>query len=520
MKTILLAVMAMITCSLANSQTWQWGQRGGGSGDPQSGVNMYNREDVYDIATDRNGNVYTLAMVTGGGVTVGSSYVTTYGGPYQSANLLITSHSCNGTLRWVKAIGGENGNTAIAIRTDTFGHVYVMGGAFGQYPINISGDTTIAASYRRLFIVQYDTSGNFKWVRMPDPDTLTVYTRTQGFDMEVDGAGNLNAIVWLNKGSLNYTSYLINSPGLYVLKYNAQGSVVAATKPPGFDFAATTAINYPNYIGYAYAAFNSFRMARMPNGNWILAGEQYRPVFPGFSINGRIVDRPLFVACFNSAWQYQWHYISDTTFNGISGRPAIDNSNAIYLAGYAYYHTHLFGMTIPAISGGTMPFTAKLNSSGSAQWLTFASDNKAVDGCSAATRASAITLNTSGDVIVTGGCGGLTWGSKRIPGICNTGYTAFIGRFNAATGTCVALDTIPKQGGGGGNFGTAIAAGKNNTVYVGGNTQGNQIAGHDTMIFAGGTSDFFVARFGVSCNCFAAPISNFSSSIATGKTLK
>ncbi|MEO6831037.1 MAG: T9SS type A sorting domain-containing protein, partial [Chitinophagaceae bacterium] len=148
-----------------------------------------------------------------------------------------------------------------------------------------------------------------------------------------------------------------------------------------------------------------------------------------------------------------------------------------------------------------------------------ASDDRILMGCDASSYGAATTLMSNGDVAITGGCGGLTWGTKNIHGLCNSGYAAFVGRFNAATGVCIGLDSIAKLSGGG-NFGTTIVEGKAGSVFVGGTTQGPQFAGQDTMMNVNGSGDFFVAKFGYPCNCTTSPKASFTASVSTGKTLR
>ncbi|MEO6831038.1 MAG: T9SS type A sorting domain-containing protein [Chitinophagaceae bacterium] len=532
MKTCLLILMAVMGFGLVNAQTWQWGQRGGTSSNSSSKGSS--EEAVTDMATDRNGNVYFISALTAGSnATLGNIPRGVYtAGGYAPENIIIVSYSCTGVLRWTKVIGGTADCDGRSIRVDTFGHVYVMGHVdviqsvqtYGL-AIHFDTDTTLPKDlFKRLFIVQYDTSGNYKWLRMPEVDTLMpggAYGITRGYDMELDGAGNLNLLAFLSKNSLPNTSSTITSNGLYVVKYNPQGTVLSATKPSGFNFAVSTGWPMWSRAGEPDVQFESFRMARLMNGNWVIAGTQYDAVmYPGFSINGNRIGYPLFVASFNSQWQYLWYHVADTTGSSIVCRPVGDAASSVYLTGGDFFHYgKLFGVPLPVLARGSIPFVAKLDTSGVAQWMSFASDIRIASGCSASTYGEGITLTPGGEVLITGGCGGLKWGTKQIAGECNTGYTTFVGRFNTTTGTCNGLDTIAKLAAGSGNFGTTLATGKGNTVYLGGKTAGFQIAGPDTIIYAGGSDDFFIAKYGYPCNCTTLPTASFNS-IATGKTLK
>ncbi len=514
--------LLLYSCSL-HAQTWQWGKSGGTASDISSGSGyLWDDEAVYDMGTDQNGNVYAVSCVHSSGSTrLDNHSIPNFITPgYTMNNLIITSYSCSGALRWYKVIGGGGDCSVKSLRVDTMGHVYVMGNvpAVGSPypPIKFASDTTLPYnSYQRMFVVQYDTAGNFKWLRRPDADTINPANhnwQSESYDMDIDGAGNLNIIVFLTRGALAGTPCAITANGLYILKYNSQGTVLSAVRPAGFNIAPYVSAD-PNFNDRPLVDFYSFRMAHLPNGNWIIVGSQSPySVTSDFTINGQVVNNPGFVAGFNSQWQHIWHFIPDTNQVSFGGRPTGDAAGNIYLTGDAGNDVHLFGSTLHTQGYGA-PFAAKLTANGSLQWLSNASSNEiAAGGCPAATFSGGIVLTPGGEVIFTGGCGGLKWGNYQIAGKCNAGYNVFVARLDAATGAVHALDSIKKESGNG-SFGITVALGKGNSVYVGGKSGSTQYAGNDTMYYIGGQEDFFVAKYGYSCTC-ASPVSSFTKAAA------
>lgn len=530
MKKIHLAVYATLFIILyspsLSAQQFLWGVSGGSTADAISGVS--DDERVYDITTDVNGNVYALSAIAASNSSyLGQTLLSTYSSPtYPNTNLLITSYSCNGVLRWKKIIGGDASCVAQSIRTDNQGHVYVMGHV---YPVadqlgtplvkmHFDADTTLPYDlYKKIFIVQYDTSGNYKWLRMPQSDTTGTGTfyKAASYDMAVDNSGDLNVITFLKAGSIGNSTFSVATSGLYILKYNSLGTVLSVNPPAGFNIPST-ASGYPN------AAFESFRMNQSANGNWIISGSQspYAGVL-GFTIGGQLVNHPGFVGAFNSQWQYLWHTVDSCDFNRYFEHPVTDASNNVYIGGIAYDDYLLFGDTVYLTTPGGAPFVVKLNSNGNKIWGSHASSIEMnTGGCTANTTAQSIALTTGGDIAVTGGCGGLKWGNLQVGGQCNTHYNTYVARLNSNTGLPLKLDTVLGGGNGnftpGGNFGSVIAAGKNNNVYVGGHMTYGQVAGNSVMNYIGGVMDFFIIKQGFNCSCIV-PTALFTKTV-TGKT--
>ena len=162
-------VMLLATSILTNAQTWQWGKRGGsadaGTGGPD--------ETVVGMATDPKGNIYVLSKVLNTSLNVDSHAITGWG----NQDILLSSFKCDGTYRWSKDIGTNSDDVPVAIRTDSLGGVYISGSLVaGSITRHIDVDTTwSSASYQSIFLMKYDTAGNYKWFVYPQPDTLTAF---------------------------------------------------------------------------------------------------------------------------------------------------------------------------------------------------------------------------------------------------------------------------------------------------------------------------------------------------------
>ncbi|HEY0109789.1 MAG TPA: hypothetical protein VGB67_09190, partial [Fibrella sp.] len=196
MKNIILtALLCTLGLVAVRAQpTWQWGKRGGSSFN-ESSISAPD-EQVIDMATDKNGNVYVLSQVyaNANDINVDGNPVTGRG----NRDILLSSFRCNGTYRWSKLFGAVQADIGVAVETDTIGGVYVTGRMFYYNSSNtahLSTDTTLTTSPRSTFLAKYDTAGTYKWVRRPQADTAYFISNpTAPLDMDVDGAGN---IYWL-----------------------------------------------------------------------------------------------------------------------------------------------------------------------------------------------------------------------------------------------------------------------------------------------------------------------------------
>lgn len=125
-----------------------------------------------DIATDKAGNSYVVGFMAGDILYCGGNAVTA-----TNTNTLYEQHSywlakinSAGVFQWAKCFGNLPFDTAtykyierdIAVCVDDSGGVYVTGGYDHTWPF---GNTTLTSSGGYdIFVMKYDSSGNFQWV--------------------------------------------------------------------------------------------------------------------------------------------------------------------------------------------------------------------------------------------------------------------------------------------------------------------------------------------------------------------
>ena len=482
------ASLWILGLSDVTAQTWQWGKRGGG---PFDGANIQPHEQVVDMATDKNGNVYLLGTLSSSGApTVDGHQVTGYG----EKDIIISKFSCNGTYRWSKVIGGATNDFPGSIGTDTLGHVYVSGRAINNNGTHFDTDTvTAVGNYKTIFLMQYDTAGVFKWLRQPGPDTASSgsHSYNTSIDMVVSGNGDVYWYAMLMPGLVSGgNGWAVTTRNGYLLKYNAAGTMTGHIDPQ---------------MNIAAAALPYIHFSRTPGGRLIFAGAQ--DIYSGpsvFSIGGQPIAHSAFIASFSSTGQYLWKK-ENANYGGIYSRPAIDAQGAVYLAGGANpgdtLNGFVFANTLFPTRSSTMAFLTKMDSAGNHLWTRNAS------AASASALYCNVVVKNNNEVWFSGTGASVWWDSThklQIP--LNGGYSIYAARFNGQ-GAILSMDSL-KGAAGGQNWALTSVADRNGNLYIGGEFDNSLSVNGQSLSKDGGASDFFIAKLGsANCGCVLPAVS-------------
>lgn len=494
-KNILSIIFAACFCLIclpdAHAQKWQWGVRGGGA---WAGRNPSPGERNIGITTDKQGNLYGLSIAEE--ATIGKNNVNVLITSYNNKDVVLTSHRCDGTLRWTKTLGTDDDDQAFSIGADTMGNIYVAGGAYPKRAYHF-GDTVITNPLEKYaYLACFDTLGKFRWVRFPAPDTISFNRLNQYviYDMSVAPNGDVTMLTFLVPGLLSGGgNFVVQEEGVYLLRYNRQGAITALTK---MDLQVK---------GYATFAQNTYtdvymNLAHTPSGRWIISGSFGGYGGAPFGIGGQVFTKSMFITSFREDGRLLWRRSNDSIYSSV-GRAVVDAQGNIYVGGGTWNKDIINGDTVTVDASGSIPMVLKLDSNGRTIWFSYATDNRVPymnAFVSAGTTAAGIALG-NGEVAVVGGCGPLKWGGQSMTTPPNTGYFPFIARLNAFTGAMIKLDSIGRQGGN--CFATSIIRAKSGNYYIGGQFDGMMYVRTDTLPTAGGPSDFFLAKYGYPCNC-------------------
>ncbi len=519
-KICILVVCALIGTVTLQAQSWQWAKRMGGASNHRWGHQLAasaTGEDVLDMATDPNGNVYLLYTDRDTLMNVDGRTVSGRG----KNDLLLASFSCTGAYRWSKVIGTSlDSDKAIAVRADELGGVYVCGELhwLSNSPGHVGTDTTINSAGRGVFLAKWDTSGNYKWLRMPQPDTMsrmTAYTFNSFMDMDVDAQGNSYLLAYLSPGAYAGGNYIVAKHGWFVLMYEIGGHFVRGTRLAIQPSTIVQVSRLDNVLTHLTCNLSRER--------FIIKGYNLGEID---SIGSLLLPYGAYIATFNVS-NGDLGFVKTSNGYGtiIPGRVKVDAQDNLYTGGITRDYSTFNGVSFsnlpafPANRGGA--FIMKMDAyTGNPVWTNVARTSVYGDA-----RGSAIAV--TGNKVLFGG-------SFRDSVIFPTdsfnndylknGDDCFAIQLNAATGTIQQIRTF----GGPGNSNVltsmdilyGIEADKRGNFYLCGIFDNKAFAvGKDTLQTIGG-SDAFVTKWGyANCNCLV-PKASYTASTPAANTIR
>src|ERR1035437_7963316 len=372
-----IGILLFFFAANAQSPSWQWGKRGGSSiSDGTGGAD----EMVADMATDSHGNIYVLSSVqtgTGTGVNVDGHAITGWG----VQDILLTSFKCDGTYRWSKDLGGTNQDYPVALKTDTLGGVYVMGELttyFITVHLDVDSSWNTGTICKEIFLAKYDSAGNYKWFRMPDPDTMSLAMSSAhcALDMDIDGGGNICLMCALPPGAYGGGGYVATSTGVHILKYDRNGNFIGGN-PLQITYTSTGVGGLSVRKDYALGKY------------YVTSGKIGIPTagagVPGLTMGSTTITRPLYIGAFNNAGTMLWLKQDVNIYSGGTfSRAVIDAQHNIYAEGQANnndtFNTYVVVNPL-ALSAGDVPIVVKLDTNGNNVWAISGQSNAAVDAC-------------------------------------------------------------------------------------------------------------------------------------------
>lgn len=472
----------------------------GGSTDNLSNTGGNRIEEVIDIVTDSQKNIYVLAPVGQTLLNIDGNPKTNYGDSSSKTDFTLSSFSCDGTYRWSKIIGGGGVEKVTNIQIDNQDNVYVAGRfttCSSPYYARIDNDVVLntytSASCKTLFIAKYDTNGNLVWFKEPQAlvtqAIATSQTGHRGF--AIDASGALNWLISIPSGTYADGAFVNSMSGnnIFNFKYDANGNFISATH---FDIQLTSSF------------ILNFKFYRNPYNGYFYVSSS-KDATATAVVGGQTVNGSGFIACFNELGQFQWK--KEDTYTGASGLRfydlAFDSSNNIFLSGQLLGQSNntFLGLTVP--ESINPPFLMKVSpTADTIFWSTYPPIS------SGPYNYGAIALNGS-EVAFTNSCAGTnyTWGSQVLnaSNISNgEGIETLFARFNSSTGACLGLHKIPGNAGFD-DQGTVLTVDVSGDYILGGGFGGQLTINGTTLSNAGTQTDFFIAKFATSV---CSPLSN------------
>ncbi|RYG92473.1 hypothetical protein EON65_59145, partial [archaeon] len=326
----------MLLASISHSQTWQWGKSGGSVSTPPN-----NNERVISMSTDPMGNVAVVSLVGSSGIQIDGNPKPGYSVSYPGTDIALASFSCDGSYRWSKTIGGYGNDYVHDVDTDAEGNVYIVGmnqpgytDMFETNYVHFDNDTILPVAeelinqYKKsIFLAKYDSLGNLKWLRMPQPDDVSMsqsLTNHASKNLQVDPQGNSYWLCHFKAGTYADGQYAVTETGptLHILKYDAEGDFIGGHK---LD------IQSPNS--------NEYKMIRNhQNGHYIVAGGIDFDGGYTVTVGGQPVQKTKYLATFDSTGTFLWLRTStgNIGWDVQDYDVACDSENNIYLTGTTF----------------------------------------------------------------------------------------------------------------------------------------------------------------------------------------
>lgn len=443
------------------------------------------------IAVDNYGNSYTLWTLEGVYNIDGEDFIS-----HGSYDFALTSFDCNGVHRWTKIIGGTSSDQAFDLGTDTLGGVYVISSVNGarlvNYSIHIDTDTTIVSQMKSMFLVKYDTEGEFQWFRMPEDTVVIDPSNLQlggGFAMDVAPNGDCYVYSKLPIGTYSYGAFEATFPGtvndgenIYALKYDSNGNCNGGVH---FD------------ISYSGSLIFNSDIIRDHHTGWFYMSGRLTAGDDIFIFGGEQVTAENYVVQFDSSGFVNWTIsandigIANTRF---FGKPSVDELGNVYVTGGSQSGNSFGGFTFQnSFEDSGFPIFAKIDSMGNVVYATNASVS--------VPNYAAATAYSNNEVAVTGMYGRkIIWGDYSANNI-SMNNNVFLARFDATSNEILALDTLQSSASSV-ETPSQLTADRQGNFYVGGKFSGQLYVGDVTLYNQTGTSEGFIAKFGSdSCYC-------------------
>jgi PKD repeat protein len=472
----------------AYAQTYNW-VRGGATGQFFTPYNF--QEELLFSCTDPNGNYYALSIV-GNTAIVADTFSRPTGGYGSAKNVLFTSHSCSGQMRFAKLLSCQ-ATTPCGIVSDGGSKLYLAvdmphNGPTSAHVLRLGYDTSFATNqYQKTALIQYDTTGDFGWIRFVGADLLSTYAGTGGIYnyVAMDGSGNPHLIA-ITKNGVQLTPSLISQKGYYDHTFDASGNLLDVKKLDIDTTLLTIGLTIDKQsnkmYAYGYRDYSAYPAMTM------------FPYLTALDIN----RNRIWLDTFTNPYFAQNAGISGIVADGYGHLYITPNAPRCFV-----FRTDTMLNTL--ITSGTSKVTGvmKLDTAGNVLWKKIFSGNTGVNSL------LRIVLLPNNKVATGGVTGGkVVCGSDTVESYAGEGQNASLVILDTA-GYLHKFDQL--HGLGFYDYTNSLAADHKGNLYLGGKLESNIWAGALTPYSTvGGDSDYFIMKYGVDCGCTAMPVANYT----------
>jgi len=442
--TIALFALGIFGFSLyASANTFSWTAQGGGT-DTDYG---------HGVAVDGNGNSYVVGEFEGT-ATFGDFDLVSGG----SDDVFVAKLDSDGDYLWAVRAGGTSNARGYGIAVSSEGSCYITGHFWGTADFGESISLTSEGG-GDIFVAKLDASGNWLWA-----DNFGFGDHDTGYGIDLDSAGNCyvtGEVYWSGKDYV------------FIGKWNTSGS---------WQWS-----QYGQPLSCATPDSRGISIAVSASGNSYITGRYDRDVQFGsgdnsVSLEGNGSD-DIFIAKLNTSGTWQWARSAGGSARDQGLDIALDSDGNCYVTGYFASDPTDFGGTSLDPSDGQI-FVAKLNASGTWQWVTQAGNSGPIGS------GEGIVADNAGNCYVTGYFkGNGHFGENPVESSSNS-IDVFIAKINSS-GT---WQWANRAGGGSDEIGKDIDVDSTGNCFVTGHFRGfNSIFG-STSFVSRGEEDVFVSK--------------------------
>ena len=179
----------------------------------------HSSETANSITADPTGNVYVTGYFRDT-LTFGSIALSA---PDYGGDLFIAKYDSAGHVIWAKSVSDSLYDViAYSVAADRFGHIFIAG-TFNSPELTIGTAHLTTTSDESMFIVKYDTAGNFMWARNAG-DSLTTIPNT----IAADRQGNVLVSGYFTGATLRFDTTVLSlysAENMFVAKYDFSGNI-------------------------------------------------------------------------------------------------------------------------------------------------------------------------------------------------------------------------------------------------------------------------------------------------------
>ncbi|MDD5570036.1 MAG: SBBP repeat-containing protein [Bacteroidales bacterium] len=302
-----------------------WVRHGGGIDDDRA----------YSVSVDSKGFIYVGGIISNQAV-FDKIKVSSAG----SSDAFLAKYDQNGTVQWVKRVGGASEDESSGITVDIYDNIYLTG--FFKSTAQFGNFNLTSAGGKDAFICKFDLQGNIIWA-----EQVSSREDVESYTVACDGAGNV-FITGDFKGTLISDNFQMTSLGdfdIFLAKYDKDGNTMWVKQAGGKDYDDVFGVAVDN------------------NGNSYMTGRFTDTVSFGGIYVRSVGNEDMFLAKYDPKGNAIWAKTAGSRGTEIATECTVDGNGNSYVVGI-FQSTCYFDKYSITSAGINDIFVAKYDPSG------------------------------------------------------------------------------------------------------------------------------------------------------------